>query len=66
MRLGDLNNLSDDETEQDFDISEVIIHENYEAWPSPRRDIALVKLKKKGGKCARFVAVLKSNYIPLK
>jgi len=64
VRLGDLNNLSDDETEQDFDISEVIIHENYEAWPSPRRDIALVKLKKKGGKCARMTNEVQPICLP--
>ena len=64
VRLGDLNNESDepDEGEQDFDIDDVIIHENYEAYPSPRRDIALVKLKRKHGKCAKFVIIFFVNF----
>jgi len=66
VRLGDLNNESDepDEGEQDFDIDDVIIHENYEAYPSPRRDIALVKLRRKHGKCANMTNEIQPICLP--
>jgi len=54
VRLGDLNNEYDDESEQEFDIEELIIHEEYSYRPSPRSDLALLKLKRKNGKCAQF------------
>ena len=53
VRLGDLNNEYDDESEQEFDIEELIIHEEYSYRPSPRSDLALLKLKRKNGKCAQ-------------
>ena len=36
-------------------MSRVIVHEEYSLFPSPRFDIALLKLRSKQGKCARLV-----------
>lgn len=64
VRLGDLNNELEDETEQDFDIEELIIHENYRAYPAPNKDIALIKLRQKNGKCAKFDSYIQPICLP--
>jgi len=64
VRVGDLNNEVDDGTEQDFDISRLIIHPDYRLYPSPRNDIALVKLSKNNGKCAIFRDVVQAACLP--
>jgi len=53
VRLGDLNNELTDGTEQEFDVVTVVVHEEYSLYPSPRFDIALLRLRQKGGLCAR-------------
>lgn len=53
VRLGDTNNEVEEGTEQDFDIDELIIHQDYKLYPSPRNDIALIKLRRNSdGQCA--------------
>ena len=51
--LGDLNNEIVDTTEQEFEVEQIIIHEEYVIFPSPRYDIALIQLRRKNGQCAR-------------
>lgn len=53
VRLGDIINNIDDGTEQEFDVEKIIVHEEFTMYPSPRFDIALLKLKRKDGYCAR-------------
>ena len=53
VRMGDLHNQLPDGTEQEFDVARVVVHEEYSLAPSPRFDIALLRLQPKGGKCVR-------------
>nr|XP_039273252.1 uncharacterized protein LOC120347391 [Styela clava] len=64
VRLGDLNNNRVDGTEQEFDPQEIIVHEDYTDIPSHRQDIALIKLKKKNGRCARYTRQVQPVCLP--
>jgi len=65
VRVGDTNNDAEEGTEQDFDIDELIIHQDYKLYPSPRNDIALIKLKRNSnGKCATFNEAVQPACLP--
>jgi len=65
VRVGDTNNEVEEDSEQDFDIDRLIIHEDYKLVPSPRNDIALIKLRKdSSGKCATFGELVQPACLP--
>lgn len=65
VRLGDTNNEVEEGTEQDFDIDELIIHQDYKLYPSPRNDIALIKLRRNSdGQCATFDDLVQPACLP--
>nr|XP_002127039.1 uncharacterized protein LOC100176526 [Ciona intestinalis] len=64
VRLGDLNNRVSDDTEQDFAIERLIIHEEFSLYPSARHDVALLKLAKVNGRCARYTDAVQPACLP--
>ncbi|XP_076825607.1 uncharacterized protein LOC143471122 isoform X1 [Clavelina lepadiformis] len=64
VRLGDLNNELFDETEQEFEIGELILHQQFSMYPSPTNDIALVRLARKAGKCAKLNVAVQPACLP--
>lgn len=65
IRVGDTNNDVEEGTEQDFDIDKLIVHEDYRLYPSPRNDIALIKLRRNSnGQCATFGELVQPACLP--
>ena len=63
VRLGDSNNEVQEGSEQEFGIQRIIVHEEYSITPSPRNDIALIKLSSSNGSCSRYLkCALKESF----
>ncbi|MEE6486843.1 hypothetical protein FKM82_014717 [Ascaphus truei] len=63
--LGKLDLQKNETSEQAFDVEKILIHENYREGPSSlHSDLALMKLKKMNGKCARETRYVKTACLP--
>ncbi|KAI8521007.1 hypothetical protein Bbelb_007610 [Branchiostoma belcheri] len=63
IRLGEYNNVLDEKTEQDFRIDTAVIHPGYDVVTG-QHDIALLKLRKKNGECARLTNYVRPICLP--
>ncbi|XP_069837862.1 hyaluronan-binding protein 2 [Dendropsophus ebraccatus] len=65
VSLGKVDLQKNETLEQIFDVEKIIIHENYrEESSSLHNDLALMKLKKSGGRCARETWNVKTACLP--
>ncbi|CAH1232239.1 PRSS12 [Branchiostoma lanceolatum] len=64
--VGDLNKRFEEGTEQEFEILVVHVHENYteEVTDSNDYDIALLRLRKKNGRCAQLTDHVRTACLP--